>query len=69
MVLTLFTPLQENMTILNKYDLDGVTIVDLGFSRDHIVNYFDELKWFSIENIKTDTEYGIEHMFFLEKTE
>jgi hypothetical protein len=42
-------------------------MIDIGFLRDDIVNKFTEIDWFSVENIKTETQYGIEHMFFLEK--
>lgn len=70
MVLTLFTPYQNETTIIAKYpnfNKTGVEMVDIGFLRDDIVNEFSGIKWFSVENIKTDTQYGIEHVFFLEK--
>jgi len=70
MVLTLFTPFNESTQIIARYKNfcgTGVEMIDLGFSRDDIVNQFDDLHWFSIENIRTDTQYGIEHMFFIEK--
>ena len=42
-------------------------MVDIGFCKDDIVNCFNGIQWFSIENIITKTQYGIEHIFLLEK--
>ena len=70
MVLTLFTPYQNKTHILARYpnfNKTGVEMIDIGFLRDDIVNEFTEIDWFSVEYIKTETQYGIEHMFFLEK--
>jgi len=70
MVLTLFTPYQNETTVLQRYanfNNTGKEVVDIGFLRDDIVKNFSDLSWHAIENIKTDTQYGIEHMFFLEK--
>lgn len=70
MVLTLFTPYQNETTTIAKYpnfNKTGVEMVDIGFLRDDIVNEFNGIKWFSVENIKTDSQYGVEHMFFIEK--
>jgi len=70
MVLTIFTPFQDLTRVIARYpnfNGTGVEMVDIGFFRDDIVRLFGELRWFSIENIRTDTQYGVEHMFFLEK--
>ena len=70
MVLTLFTPFQEKTRTIARhpnFNRTGVEMVDIGFARGDIITHFSELKWFSIENIKTATQYQIEHMFFLEK--
>ncbi|NJN39859.1 MAG: class I SAM-dependent methyltransferase [Gammaproteobacteria bacterium] len=70
MVLTLFTPFQNPTQVIARYpnfNGTGVEMVDIGFAREDIVRPFSDLRWFSIENIRTDTQYGVEHMFFLEK--
>ena len=70
MVLTLFTPFQKQTGLIARYpnfNNTGVEMIDIGFARQDIIKNFAGLKWFSIENIKTQTQYRIEHMFFLEK--
>lgn len=70
MVVTIFTPFQDENRIINRYPNflgTGVEMVDIGFLRESIVRKFSGLKWFSIENIKTETQYSVEHMFFLER--
>lgn len=70
MVLTLFTPFQDATRIIATYanfNGSGVDMIDIGFAREDIVRGFGDLDWFSIENIRTDTQYGVEHVFFLER--
>jgi len=70
MVLTIFTPFVQETTIVAEYpnfENTGITMVDIAFKREDIVKYFANLQWTSEENIKTETQYGIEHMFFLQK--
>jgi len=70
LVLTIFTPFQERTQVIARYpnfNGTGVEMVDIGFSRDDIVGCFGGVRWLSIENIRTDTQYGVEHMFFLER--
>lgn len=70
MVLTLFTPYQNETRVIARwpnFNETGVEMVDIGFARNDIIRHFSEVNWFSIENIKTDTHYRVEHMFFLEK--
>ncbi len=70
MVLTLFTPFQETTAVIDRmpnFNNTGVDMIDIGFARQDIVKHLSELTWFSIENIKTDTKYHVEHVFFLKK--
>jgi len=70
MVLTLFTPFQDATRVIARYpnfNGSGVEMVDIGFAREDIVSAFGNATWFSVENIRTDTQYGQEHVFFLEK--
>ncbi len=72
-VLTLFTPFSDKTTIIAKdpnFDGTGVDMVDISFSLSDLNNYFSRFKVkvaASILNIKTDTEYKVEHIFLLEK--
>jgi len=70
MVLTIFTPFQNSTQVIARYpnfNGTGVEMIDIGFARRDIVHPFGDVRWFSIENIRTETQYGMEHMFFLEK--
>ena len=70
MALTIFTPFQSATQVIARYanfNGTGIEMIDIGFSRDDIVRSFGDVRWFSVENIRTATQYGIEHMFFLEK--
>ena len=72
MVLTIFTPYQNKTKIINEYDNfnnTGISMCDIGFSREDIVECFGEIPFFAIENLTTDSQYNIEHMFFLSKIE
>jgi hypothetical protein len=71
MVLTLFTPFQDTSKIIATYpnfNDSGKIMIDLGFARQEIIDLLGECLSFSIENIPTKTQYGVEHMFFLEKS-
>lgn len=68
MVLTLFTPFQDQTRELSRYPFNGSEMVDIGFVRDEIVSMFKDLQWTSKENLKTETVYNVEHMFFLQRT-
>ena len=70
MVLTIFTPFQAETSILRRYsnfNNTGVEMVDIGFLKSDLTDMFESVKWTSIENIKTRTQYDVEHIFFLEK--
>jgi hypothetical protein len=70
MALTIFTPFRSSTQIVARYpnfNGTGVEMIDIAFSRDDLVGHFGGLGWSAIENIRTDSQYGAEHMFFLEK--
>ena len=70
MVLTLFTPFAGETGVLASYpnfNETGETMIDIAFSRDDLVRRFGSLNWFAIENIRTETQYRVEHMFFVER--
>jgi hypothetical protein len=67
LVLVLFTPFAERTHVLKH---DGATgAPDLSFARVDLVRFFDGLDWSSEENLKTDTQYGVEHVFYVERAE
>jgi hypothetical protein len=71
MVLTIFTPFGDETRILTEYpDFSGaeVVMVDIAFKRDDIVSRFAKLEWTSEEDLKTKTQYNVEHIFYLTKT-
>lgn len=70
MVLTLFTPWAECTGVLAEYpDFlgTGVTMVDIAFCRADIVERFTGLDWQLEEGIPTRSQYGVEHVFCLER--
>ena len=69
MVLTLFTPLVEETLILNEYPNflnTGVTMIDIAFKKEDITKHFNGIKWNALFNLNTETQYDIEHIFYLE---
>ena len=66
MALVLFTPWAEGETYPMKV-YPGFDVPDLSFRRQDIVERFGEIEWTSEENIPTDTQYGLEHVFMLER--
>lgn len=70
MVLTLFTPFVEKTHVIAEYpDFTGtgVVMVDVAFRREDIVSRFEGISWTSEENLKTRTQYDVEHIFYLSK--
>lgn len=68
MVLILFTPFQPTTRAISEYKNwagSGSSMWDIGFARDDITGRFRRLKWTSLEGLPTNTQYGVEHMFFL----
>lgn len=64
MVLILFTPLAETTQQIAFTDDPGVP--DLSFALVDIVGEFGDAKW-AMEQLPTDTQYGIETVFYLER--
>lgn len=71
MVLVLFTPFGDETRILREYPAWGgtsTTMIDISFRREDITRHFDGLVWSSEEDLKTPTQYGVEHFFYLSKS-
>jgi hypothetical protein len=70
MVLTLFTPFIGETKFIAVYpQFTGLDImmVDIAFARDDIVGHFEGIRWHSEEGLVTETQYKIEHVFYLQK--
>ena len=65
MVLILFTPYSEQTRQLTFYEPVGVP--DISFKKSDITDLFVGCEWFGLDNLKTQTVYGVEHIFFLTK--
>jgi hypothetical protein len=63
MVLILFTPFSENERKIG--DTDGIP--DLSLRRDEVLSFFKELA-VTEESFESATQYGREHIFYLEKS-
>lgn len=70
LVLTLFTPLMEETRVIAEYpnfNGTGVTMVDIAFRREDIVSRLTGFDWKAQEGLRTRTQYGVEHMYFLRR--
>ena len=61
----MFTPFAEETKVIKYYK--KMDVVDISFNRDDLVRHFEPFKWTSEEDLKTDSQYGIEHVFYLER--
>ena len=60
-VLVLFTPFSEN-----THALQPLGLIDLSFEQEDITCFFVGCEW-RVETLHTDTQYGIEHVFYVER--
>lgn len=67
MCLVVFTPFAEKTGVIVTAEFTpGVCIPDISFSRQELTSYFNKFL-IGEETLKTRTQYGIEHVFYLEK--
>lgn len=67
MVLILFTPFAETTRVLTTaLHCTSVAVPDISFRKDDLTRAFEGLKT-TEESLRTDTQYGIEHVFYLER--
>jgi hypothetical protein len=62
-VLVLFTPFSDVTRALNPYGL-----IDLSFAEDDITRFFRGCSY-TVETLRTDTQFGVEHIFYVERTD
>lgn len=63
--IVVFTPFAKETKVIKYYK--KMDVVDISFKRDDLIRHFDSLAWSSEEDLKTDSQYGIEHMFYIER--
>ena len=67
MVLIIFTPFVETTRqIATSTVVTSHPVPDLSFRREDLTEYFDDLTY-TEESLATDTQYGVEHIFYIEK--
>jgi hypothetical protein len=62
----IFTPFSEITHQINW--TDSIRVPDISFNRTDLIRFFEHLDYETQEHLVTDTQYRIEHVFFLKKT-
>lgn len=65
--LVLFTPFSENARVIAQNKKHGVDVPDISFNKKGLERHFKNFKWKLTENIKTESGYGAEHVYYIEK--
>jgi len=63
--LILFTPFSNRTHEITHNLADGVDVPDLSFSKLDLERNFVNVEWRKLENIRSNTVYGIEHVYFI----
>ena len=67
MVLIVFTPFAETTRVIaTTTGMTSVPVPDISFKRTDLTDLFTDVR-FHEEELRTDTQYGTEHIFYLEK--
>lgn len=66
MCLVMFTPFSDETKEIAHNRGHGVDVPDISFRKEDLTDLFDGIDW-SVESFQTNTGYGIEHIFFLNK--
>jgi SAM-dependent methyltransferase len=64
LVLVLFTPFSDNMTVPLAGKANG--LLDIAFYKPDIIEYFEGFSW-SEEHLMTDSQYREEHIFYVSR--
>jgi hypothetical protein len=65
--LIIFTPFQDTTQEIAHEAKHGVDVPVIAFAKNDLERFFKGLKWQLQENIKTNTHYGVEHIYYAEK--
>jgi hypothetical protein len=63
MVLIIFTPFSDET---REMDTTGVAVPDISFRKEDVTTFFKHYKC-TEESLTTDTQYNVEHVFYIEK--
>jgi hypothetical protein len=67
MVLILFTPFgAETRQIGTSTAVTSVPVPEISFRKEELTAWFESIRCIE-ESLETDTQYGFEHVFYLEK--
>jgi hypothetical protein len=67
MVLVLFTPFAEKTHVIRHSAEVGVP--DIAFAKEDLTRHFSAVHWRLEEGLKTRTQYGVEHVFYIATTQ
>ena len=68
MTLVIFTPFCETTTVIaTSTTITSFPVPDISFRKEDLAAHFHGLKY-SEESLVTDTQYGVEHVFYFEKS-
>ena len=68
MTLAIFTPFGETTTVIaTSTSVTTFPVPDISFRKEDLMAHFQSLKY-SEESLATDTQYGVEHVLYLEKS-
>jgi len=68
MCFILFTPFSETTEEIAHNRSIGVDVPDLSFSKSDLIQMFEQYNIkYRLETLRTGTQYGVEHVFYLEK--
>ena len=65
--IAVFTPFAEETKVIEYYK--KMDVVDISFKRDDLVRHFEPFQWTGEEDMQTDSQYGVEHIFYIERNE
>jgi glycosyltransferase involved in cell wall biosynthesis len=67
MALVLFTPLSDTTRVIaTSIGMTSVVVPDISFQQDDLTSRFRGVPY-RLESLATDTQYGVEHIFYLER--
>lgn len=64
LVLVFFTPFAETTHIIC---MNSIGVPDLAFAKADLVRFFPGCRWSLEEGLRTETQYGVEHIYYLER--
>ena len=67
MALIVFTPFADTTRVIaTSKTVTAFPVPDISFKKEDLTQCFEHLKY-SEESLETDTQYGTEHVFYIEK--